>query len=61
MSQMYSFMQNMQAGSTASSSKMPSPIPPPLPPPSSLQHGPASAIDQPPQDGDRSPYDDPDY
>ncbi|MED6115505.1 hypothetical protein PIB30_091233 [Stylosanthes scabra] len=47
---MYSFMQNMQAGSTtASSAGMPSLMPPPP-----LQHGPESATDQPQPDGDRS-------
>ncbi|MED6152735.1 hypothetical protein PIB30_094829 [Stylosanthes scabra] len=56
-SQMYSFMQNMQAGSaTASSAGMPSPIPPPP-----LQHELVSATHQPQPDGERSPHDDSDY
>ncbi|MED6149818.1 hypothetical protein PIB30_066268 [Stylosanthes scabra] len=57
-SQMYSFMQNMQAGSASSSAEMPPPMPPPSPP---FQHGPSGATDQPPSDADRSPHDDPDY
>ncbi|MED6160616.1 hypothetical protein PIB30_053051 [Stylosanthes scabra] len=50
-----------EAGSTACSARMPSPMPPPPPPPPPLQHGPASATDQPPSDADGSPHDDPDY
>ncbi|MED6151258.1 hypothetical protein PIB30_080806 [Stylosanthes scabra] len=60
-SQMYSFMQNMQAGSASSNVGMPPLIPPPPPPPPPLQHGPSGATDQPPSDADRSPHDDPDY
>ncbi|MED6185441.1 hypothetical protein PIB30_057102 [Stylosanthes scabra] len=59
-SQMYNFMQNMQVGSTTSNAGMPSSMPPPPPPPPPLQHGPASATDQPPSDEDRSLHDDPD-
>ncbi|MED6188087.1 hypothetical protein PIB30_082646 [Stylosanthes scabra] len=57
-SQMYSLMQNMQAGSASSSAGMPPPMPPPPPP---FQHGPSGATDQPPSDANRSPHDDPDY
>ncbi|MED6140084.1 hypothetical protein PIB30_089803 [Stylosanthes scabra] len=60
-SQMYSFMQNMQAGSASSSTGIPPPMPPPPPPPPPLQHEPSGATDQPPSDADRSPDDDPDY
>ncbi|MED6185486.1 hypothetical protein PIB30_057491, partial [Stylosanthes scabra] len=38
-SQMYRFMQNMQAGSASSSAGMPPPMPPSPPPPLPFQHG----------------------
>ncbi|MED6219425.1 hypothetical protein PIB30_035729 [Stylosanthes scabra] len=53
--------QEVQAGSATSSAGMPPPMPPPPPPSLPLQHGPSSATDQPPSDGDRSPHDDPHY
>ncbi|MED6139374.1 hypothetical protein PIB30_083232, partial [Stylosanthes scabra] len=40
-SQMYSFMQNMQAGSAFFGAGMPPPMPPPPPPPPPFQHGPS--------------------
>ncbi|MED6182439.1 hypothetical protein PIB30_028432 [Stylosanthes scabra] len=64
--QMYSFMQTMQAGTTTSIPGMPSPMPPPPPPPP-LHPGSSSATEQPTPDADRpphldkSPHDDSDY
>ncbi|MED6149978.1 hypothetical protein PIB30_067759 [Stylosanthes scabra] len=54
-SQMYTFMQHMQGGSSNSSSAMSCSIPrPPSPlPPAPLQPSPSSATDQPQPDGDK--------
>ncbi|MED6118641.1 hypothetical protein PIB30_004691 [Stylosanthes scabra] len=53
--QMYSFMQTMQAGTATSIPGMPSLMPPPPPPPP-LHPGSSSATEHPTPDADRSPH-----